>query len=234
MNKKLTARVFFIAIVILAGSFAIVQAANSVLLKGYLIELVEYSIEGNQGTFTYAITADPATFEITDGGLSHWTLGIGTCDQNDIISPPESPPAYTTITDHPSCSNGTYTCLEATYPQVEYGPDGTTGVNNGIKFGDANDEQLSTSNPGTHIFQITLDNVTGVTDVEVGVKASGPQGAIGLITGPTCNTPSAVSLSTVQANQPDGGQDSSMVLFITVTLLTLSGLIGWLRRQRQM
>ena len=153
-------------------------------------------------TWTYAVTADGDE----PGALSHWslTLDIATCAV--VVAPAEAsldvpPYAYVTPTTDPFgfCDQAGITCVEGCYQEVTYGYDPTTEIM-GIKFADAtnNGSGLEVANPGdpslTHIFNIELLGVSAgaQADVPFGIKA--PDGATGLITGPVCNTPTAITL----------------------------------------
>ena len=216
----------FLVLLLTAVTFGVVSAAGSIVLNGFTVEFLGVEMNGNTGTFTYAVTADP-TVNPVPHGLSHWIIGTGNCSEINFVYPVTSGP-YTSPIDSPVCSDGSHSCQAANYTEVEWGSDPTTGVF-GIKFGDANSQQLSRENTGTHIFQIQIDNVVGTQDVQVGVKTNGRTGSTGLITGPLCRTPSAVALSTASAasNSP-----SLNISFLLITLLiTLSSLTVW-RRMR--
>ncbi len=207
---------------ILAATFSVASATSPVVLNGYQVDFVGVEMNGNTGTFTYAVTADPSLHPISQG-LSHWTIGVGNCPLGNVTI---IAGGYDTPTNLPVCSDGTYSCLAAHYPQVELGADPTTGVT-GLKFGDANNQQLSSNNPGTHIFQVQVKQVVGTQMVQVGVKTK--QGAAGAITGPMCNTPSAVTLSSAGAQGSDS-TNNAVYLFIGL-LITLTSLVV-LRRVR--
>ena len=153
-------------------------------------------------TWTYAVTADGDE----PGALSHWslTLDLATCAV--VVAPAESsldvpPYAYVTPTTDPYgfCDQPGITCVEGCYEEVTYGYDPTTGIT-GIKFADAtnNGSGLEVVNVGdpslTHIFNIELLGVSAgaQADVPFGIKA--PDAATGLITGPVCSTPTAITL----------------------------------------
>lgn len=195
----------------------VVWAATSVNLMGFTIDVVSHEENGDQSTWTYAVTAGPAASK----GLSHWTLGLETC-VDSIMAPDEG--SYTTPTNIPACS-GTYTCQSTNY-LATYGLDPTTGVN-GIKF-DSAGEQLSVGNQVTHIFQITVDNYVTSGPLNAAVKA-GSSSLSGSITGPMCGTPLAVGMTASTALAPDG----SLLLWAAGLPAALTLALLLLRRSRQ-
>lgn len=200
--------------------FSVASAATSVVLDGYTIDYIGMDLNGTVGTFTYAVTADPATNTIQNG-LSHWTIGYGNCAVSDVIAPVTTSD-YVTPVSVPACGNGSYSCQAATYTQVEYGLDPTTSVN-GVKFGDVSDFQLSKENAATHIFQIQIDNVIGTQDVGVGVKTKGNTGPSDQITGPLCDNPTAVNLSSASASTEE--TNNSLMIMAVIVFAAITGLI---------
>lgn len=218
MKTRMAKRAMTLAammVVLLAG---LVLAADTTTLQGYEIEFLGATQDGTNSTWTYAIS----TTGVETSGLSHWTLAVGSCAT--VVAP--SPGSYTTPTDHERCGQD-LTCLEATYNEVEIGDDPTTGVS-GVKFGDANEEQLSQSNGGTHIFEIVLAGVFAdeTEDIAVGVK-TGAGGTAGVITGASCGSPSAVAMSTAAAESDSG---TPLVTWLLLVAILMAASILVLRR----
>lgn len=217
LKTRLTvSRAATLLVLVLIFAFAgVALAADSVTLLGYQFDLLGFTDNGdNTSTWTYAVTADgDETY-----GLSHWTLGIGTC--YDVISPADGA-SYTTITDHPLCLDGTYTCIESECTAV-HGLDPTTGVD-GIKFEDC-DPQLGDNLLGTHIFQFTVDDVP-IEGGDVDVAAKGGGGLeVGTITGPACGS-TAVKLAGLSVTQT-GAEWGTLIL--ALAMLSLGGITGYL------
>lgn len=189
MHRK---RLYIIALLLaLLIPTAIVAAAESVIVDGvFKLDLVGHE-PGPDDTeiFTYAVTDLGSS-----NALSHWTLGIDTCLEH-LVDPLDGP--YSTVTNIPECSDGTYSCQAANYT-VETGSDPTLGIH-GIKFEEGT-PQLSTDT--THVFQITVKEFSGLEEIEVGVKygSNQPPADPYLIDGPRCGVPTAVSLASTNVN----------------------------------
>ncbi len=207
---------FGLFILVLLLATAKIVFAN-VLLAGYQVDFLgaESNPDG-ASTWYYAVsgeTGDNDDFTQSNSkfaddqnhDLSHWALEIETC--GEIVAPVET---YTTITDHASCS-GVYDCAVANYT-VETGLDPTTGVSS-IKFEaiDGGDDDDDESGYWTHIFAITLDNVSiGHTKaVSVAVKA-GQNVEVGSITGggAACVPPGSIGDLVWHDTDEDGLKDS--------------------------
>lgn len=182
---KVLGKATFLAFSLAAIIVGVALAAGSVTLAGYQIDFLGFEQTGDTSTWRYAVTASGDE----TSGLSHWTLELASC--YDIVAPANGS-AYTTLTGITPCTDGTYNCQAAEYTVV-HGNDPTTLLT-GIKFEDP-DQQLSSANQVTHIFEITVqfDGTHSVADVGVGVK-TGQGEPTGVISGPAC-VPTAVSLA---------------------------------------
>lgn len=212
-------KTFLILLLALLIPIAVVFAADSVILgdNEFQVDLVSQVDNGNDThTFTYAVTGlQPVN------ALSHWTLGIATCLGDFLVSPPAGD--YTTPTDIPACTDGTYACEESTYTVV-LGPDPTIGIN-GLKFEVQPGEPQVTSGV-THIFQITVNEPFVVDLVDVGAKAAASE-PTGTIDGPVCGGQTAINLSSTGASSATANAVLPAVLLVGLAGATF---IVW-RRQ---
>lgn len=197
-----------------------VLAASSVILRGYQVDFIEVVKEGDNTTWTYAITADGDE----PYGLSHWTLDLDLACGYSIVAPAESPAgenSYITPSSYVPQSGAyagidictsVYNCQAASY-NIEYGVDATTGIS-GIKFQEP-DPALSAANPGTQIFQITVANSNpriGAVDLAIKTGGGSTGYEIGTIDGPVCY-PTALNLANLSAS----ANSSSLLLTIILS-----------------
>jgi hypothetical protein len=216
-------RFYFIALVLalLIPTAVVFAAIDSVTLGDNAFQVDLVTIDDNADstrTYTYAVTGLQNANE-----LSHWTLGIETCF--DFLVDPQHGDSYTTVTDIPECTDGTYSCEAATYDNVIVGDDPTTGVT-GIKF--ENPDNLADQGD-THVFAITVDNWAFDHDVEVAVKYGSGE-PVGDILGPACGGPTAVSLSS--SNAGDAGAGSLLpAALVLMSLLAVTTVVVVRRRQ---
>jgi hypothetical protein len=223
MNKTRIILTIAILLSIFSGVFATGKATAAgelVLIGGYEVRLVDWVINGDTSTWTYAVTATPAL----QFGLSHITFGVDFPCGYIVTAPPAG--SYTTRIDVPYCSEPGVECQVASY-FVEIGSDPTTSVS-GVKF-NAISNMLDAQNLKTHIFQITLqkdgDHVYGL--VPLGVKP-GSLNLTGMIAGAVCK-PTAVTLSGLGAAST-GASMLAVVLPAAPVVLGLAALR--LRRKR--
>jgi hypothetical protein len=190
-------------------------------------------------TWTYAVTADGDE----PGALSHWSLALEIASCTVVVAPAEAsldvpPYAYVTPTTDPFgfCDQPGITCVEGCYEEVSYGYDPTTGIT-GITFADATDNGsgLEVENLGapskTHIFAIELLGVSAgaQADVPFGLKA--PTAATGLISGPICSTPTAISL--VQTPATSGARELLPPALFALAATVLALLYLAVKRQEE-
>lgn len=203
-----------------------------VTLGGYTIELIDYSFSGDQSTWVYAVTVDPAN--LTGHGLSHWTLGI-CADCYGLTIPSGLPGEYTTLVDAAYCGTGSdYNCQETTYTAL-FGWDPTLEIC-GLKFEDAAD-QLSPENPVTHIFSFTITGThVELGTIQVGIKkGSGEEDEIVReIAGPVCGS-NAVDVACFNASSqvadPVSPSASPLVPIVAGAGAALTAGVLWLRRR---
>jgi len=209
--SKATILVLILALVITG----VALAADSITLQGYIIDVVGHTENGSQSTWTYAVTST-GNIPGQGGGLSHITFELLTCS-DFLVAPLPGP--YTTPTNITACTDGTYTlCQESNY-KVVYGPDPTTGLT-GIKFEDPS-PILDQENLATHIYQITVDNYVGEADNLLGIK-TGSGVTVGLLNGPLCEEPLAISMSSFDV---DTGQVGMGALGLSLALILLTGAV---------
>mgnify|MGYP006300513121 CR=1 FL=1 len=119
------------SLIVIGLAFLLVGTAFAYLdrteIKGYTIDLVKVTEDGNQSTWVYAVTAGD-TVPSTD--LSHWSVGIGGC--YEVVDPSKGN-TYTTPTSGYGCDSA-YTCTQGIY--LIEGEAGGAGVPTtpGIKF----------------------------------------------------------------------------------------------------
>lgn len=201
INKTLLA-VIAISFVSLLSQPLPVQAGEQVDLGGYRIELISYAVDGDQSTWTYAITLSSPD----QRPQSRWTLEVDACYE---LNAPQ-PGSYVTPVDVPACADGTLQCESMTY-QVLFGDDPVTGLH-GITF--AVDEMPAgvgeNAGPISHVFEITVSqpDMHFADDVRVAVISEG-RPLVDYVTGPACvggpagsGVPSAVQLASFIAVSP--------------------------------
>lgn len=202
---------------------------DSVILRNgstdaHQVDLVEYVDNGDgTTTFTYAVTGLDAK-----QAVSHWVLGIDTClaPNTDFLVSPKSGANYSSPTNIEACTDGTYACDPASY-KVSTGHDGSTGFS-GLKFDFVGDDGIKTGE--THIFQITVRNFLGLTQVHLLTKY-GPfnTGFDETIAGPECAVPTAISLSST--NVESLGSDTLLpVALVMVFVMTIATVTIWRKR----
>jgi hypothetical protein len=204
-----------IATMMLLSVQAVLAYLDRVILQDYIVDLVNYEVNGNQSTWVYAVTYN------TDGptedppALSHWMLGMDLSCYEIII--PEEEKTYTTPTDSQYECGATYTCTQATYNEIEYGSDPTLGLMSGVKWGDViAGPQVSLATPDTQIFVLTVEaDEHRIGEIPVGVKYGNQYNITGTIMGPVCS-PNAVEMTAVSANS--GGIAPPILLMLTLAL----------------
>ncbi len=169
---------------------------GSTTLSGYTIDLVEVTEDtaNNQSTWVYAITAD---YGVPANGLSHWSLGIGSC--YEVVEPPVGSIYTTPITNY-GCGD-VYTCSQGSYT-VYYDAGMSSTVTDGIKFETYDsDNELGPDNLTTQIFEVTVqkesDQIFRRGDTYVDVKP-GDTLYTGEVVGPVCE-PNAVTIAGLDA-----------------------------------
>lgn len=231
MNKL--SRPFVAAILCALLTVTTVLAASSLILRGYQVDFIEVVKDGNNTTWTYAITSDGDE----PFGLSHWTLDLDLACGYTIIAPEESPSGtntYFTPTSYVPQSGpnagvdicaGIYNCQAASF-NIEYGVDATTGVN-GVKFQEP-DPALSAGNQATQIFQITVANSNPrIGPVDIAIKTGGGSTGyeIGTIDGPVCY-PTALTLSNLNASANSGSLLLTSILAASLALASMTAIFG--------
>lgn len=232
-NKSHLKKAALLGVLILALSIVgVALAADSVVVEGFTIDFlgVEEMGDGHTTQWTYAVTEREAS--VTQGGLSHWTLGIAECGYQFVDPIPGS--TYDTDVLAAECGGNPYLCTAAIYNVVQ-DDFGTFPGLTGIKFNYDSGDQLNGGDPQhTHIFRISLYTDTGkyeVGDTDILVKIGGGPDAFekGLITGPVCPS-SAVNLVSLGAGKNQLTPAVGLVTFLAVVLVG-GGAYAFSRRQ---
>jgi hypothetical protein len=164
-------------------AYTVISAPTEATVGGYHIELVDYDVASDPSVWTYRISLETATSE-----LSHWVLGLGDCYEIQLGLYDEQEGAVT----------GPFTTVEgADYSEIEFGLDSRTRVS-GLKFGEGT-PQVGPAGQSVHTFEIAIAQpIYGEGPIEVGTKA-GPVEDVGEILGPICD-PTAVKMTSLDAS----------------------------------
>ena len=224
-----------ILIVLLAGTMIVGAAlgAGSATLRNYQIDFVEVTGTGPSRVWTYAITASGDE----SAAMSDWTLTIDDRCGYKFSSPTGSGPgerSYATLTGY-IMQDGTnfcdtHTCQEANYEVHKFAD--TIAEQRWITFQNA-DTPLASSNPVTHLFQMTIGSLDlsdhRIGDTGVSLDTGTGSAATGVISGPVC-PPTAVKLVNLTASSSNTLQYLAVLIGISLAVI---GLVGYTIRRKK-